>query len=218
VPAAPTLGAVAGTSRPRVAGEREEEILDATVRLLVDVGYDKLTLDAVAGEARASKATLYRRWKGKAELVVDAVHRSKACGGPLDADTGSLRGDLLALACRTGGLIDTVPLSVFVGLMSAMHHDADLMVAVHERFLGPRIDLATRVLERARRRGEIGPAVDIRLLAAVLPAIVMYRRLVLGEHVDRRFVARIIDEVVLPSANGPGSVSETLHPTPRREL
>ena len=77
---------------PRVEGARESEILDATVRLLVDVGYDKLTLDAVAAEARASKATLYRRWKGKADLVVDAVHRAKACGGPLDVDTGSSAG------------------------------------------------------------------------------------------------------------------------------
>jgi AcrR family transcriptional regulator len=208
VPVTPTLGSTPGATRPRVEGAREEEILDATVRLLVEVGYDKLTLDAVAAEARASKATLYRRWDGKAELVVDAVHRSKACGGPLDPDTGSLRGDLLALACRTGGLTDAVPLSVFAGLMSAMHHDADLMAAVHERFLGPRIEMATRVLERARQRGEIGQAVDIRLLAAVLPAIVLYRRLVLGQHIDRRFVARIIDEVVLPAAH-PSSVSQT---------
>src|SRR5215207_5549403 len=116
-----------GSSRPRVEGEREEEILDATVRMLIEVGYDNLTLDAVATEARASKATLYRRWNGKADLVVDAVHRAKACGGPLDADTGSLRGDLLAMACMAGGLIDDVPLSVFAGLISAMHHDRDLM-------------------------------------------------------------------------------------------
>jgi AcrR family transcriptional regulator len=217
VPVVPTMSAPA-TTRPRVAGEREEEILDATVRLLVDVGYDKLTLDAVAAEARASKATLYRRWKGKAELVVDAVHRSKACGGPPDADTGSLRGDLLAMACMTGGLIDDVPLSVFAGLMSAMHHDPELMAAVHERFLGPRIELATRVLDRARRRGEIGPDVDIRLLVAVLPAMVLYRRLVAGEHIDARFVARIIDEVVLPAARSSRSALPTQKPTQKREF
>jgi AcrR family transcriptional regulator len=217
VPVVPTMGAPA-TTRPRVAGEREEEILDATVRLLVDVGYDKLTLDAVAAEARASKATLYRRWKGKAELVVDAVHRSKACGGPLDADTGSLRGDLLAMACMTGGLIDDVPLSVFAGLMSAMHHDPELMAAVHERFLGPRIELATRVLDRARRRGEIGPDADSRLLVAVLPAMVLYRRLVAGEHIDARFVARIIDEVVLPAARSSRSALPTQKPTQKREF
>jgi AcrR family transcriptional regulator len=218
VPVMPTLGSTPGTTRPRVEGAREEEILDATVRLLVEVGYDKLTLDAVAAEARASKATLYRRWKGKAELVVDAVHRAKACGGPIDVDTGSLHGDLLAMACRTGGLIDEVPLSVFAGLMSAMHHDPDLMAAVHERFLGPRMELATKVLERARLRGEIGPEVDIRLLSAVLPAMVLHRRLVMGEPIDARFVARVVNEVVVPAAHCSRSISQTLHPTTKREL
>jgi AcrR family transcriptional regulator len=214
----PALATAAGASRPRVEGERESEILDATVRLLVDVGYDRLTLDAVAAEARASKATLYRRWNGKADLVVDAVHRAKACGGPLDADTGSLRGDLMAMACCTGGLVDDVPLSVFAGLMSAMHHDPDLMAAVHERFLGPRVELATRVLQRARDRGEIGPDVDIRLLFAVLPAMVLHRRLVMGEPIDARFVARVIDEVVLPAVHRSQSVSDTTNSTPRRDL
>lgn len=216
--ATPSLAAAPRGTRPRVTGEREEEILDATVRLLVDVGYDKLTLDAVAVEARASKATLYRRWEGKAELVVDAVHRAKACGGPLDVDTGSLRGDLQAMACRTGGLIDEVPLSVFAGLMSAMHHDRDLMTAVHERFLGPRIELATRVLERARERGEIGPEVDIWLLSTVLPAMVLYRRLVMGAPIDAQFVTRVIDQIVVPAGHCSRSDSETLNPTTKREL
>lgn len=217
MPAIPGFAAPRGATRPRVAGEREEEILDATVRLLVDVGYDKLTLDAVAAEARASKATLYRRWNSKAELVVDAVHRAKACGGMLDVDTGSLRGDLQALACRVGGLIDEVPLSVFAGLMSAMHHNPDLMTAVHERFLGPRVELAARVLERARERGEIGPEVDIRLLSAVLPAMVLHRRLVMGEPVDARFVTRVIDEIVVPAGHCSRPAAQTLNPT-KREL
>ena len=63
--------------RPRVAGDREDEILDATLDLLLDVGYDRLTMDAVARRARASKATLYRRWDDKPSLVVDAMVRAK---------------------------------------------------------------------------------------------------------------------------------------------
>ena len=80
MPTMPVVGAAPGTTRPRVAGEREEEILDATVRLLVDVGYDKLTLDAVAAEARASKATLYRRWSGLLRRRTDR-RRSTVSGG-----------------------------------------------------------------------------------------------------------------------------------------
>src|SRR3954468_14483852 len=81
--------------RPRVEGEREEQILDATVDLLLEVGYDRLTMDSVAARAKAGKATLYRRWCSKQRLVVDAVNRSKrAVVGP-PPDTGSLRIDLV---------------------------------------------------------------------------------------------------------------------------
>ena len=61
--------------RPRIEGHREQEILDATLEVLADVGYDRLTMDAVATAAKASKATLYRRWSSKAALVIDAVAR-----------------------------------------------------------------------------------------------------------------------------------------------
>ena len=63
--------------RPRVEGEREDEILDATLELLIEVGYDRLTMDSVAKRSRASKATLYRRWETKASLAIDALLRAK---------------------------------------------------------------------------------------------------------------------------------------------
>jgi AcrR family transcriptional regulator len=187
-------------SRPRVEGEREEQILDATVRLLLEDGYDRLTLDAVALEARASKATLYRRWSGKAEIVVDAIARTKRCGGSVDPDPGTLRGDLMAMACCDGGPTDDAPLSVVAGLMSAMKHDHELTRAIQERFLAPRIQIGRIVFERAQRRGEIDPDVDIELLFDVLPGMVMNRRLVLGKPVDDDFIAHVIDDVVLPAA------------------
>src|SRR5690349_8415936 len=89
--------------RPRVEGEREDEILDATVDLLMEVGYDRLTMDAVAREARASKATLYRRWETKASLVVEALARGKTAPHVEEHDTGSLREDLLATFCGHEG-------------------------------------------------------------------------------------------------------------------
>ena len=75
----------------------------------------------------------------------------------------------------------------------------------------------TRVLERARERGEIGAAVDIRLLFAVLPAMVLHRRLVMGEPIDATFVARVVDEVLLPAAHFSGPFSPTPNPTSKRE-
>jgi AcrR family transcriptional regulator len=187
-------------SRPRVEGAREEQILDSTVDLLLEVGYDRLTLDAVAQTARASKATLYRRWRGKADIVVDAIARTKRCAEAVDPDTGTLRGDLMAMACCDGGLTDDAPLSVVAGLMSAMHHDTELKHAIQERFFEPRLRIGRTVLERAQRRGEIDPDVDIELLFGVLPGMVMNRRLVLGQPVDEHFIAHVIDDVVLPAA------------------
>ncbi|MGH3386900.1 MAG: helix-turn-helix domain-containing protein, partial [Nocardioidaceae bacterium] len=97
-------------TRPRVEGDREDEILEAALAVLAEVGYDRLTMDAVATAAKASKATLYRRWTSKAHLVVDAAVRAKGCPMPDDVNTGSLRGDLLAMSTCDGGLTDNVPM------------------------------------------------------------------------------------------------------------
>ncbi len=129
-----------GRQRPRVEGGREEEILEATVAVLAELGYDRLTMDAVATLAKASKATLYRRWSTKADLVVDAISRAKGCPIPEDVDTGSLRGDLIAMSCGDGGFTDELPMSVIAGLVTALHRDADLQKAFQERFLAPRQD------------------------------------------------------------------------------
>ena len=111
----------AGT-RPRVEGERELEILEATLEVLDEVGYDLLTMDAVATRAKASKATLYRRWKGKPELVVAAIMAHK--GDAVVPDTGSLRGDLLAAYCgASGGLDDPLAKSVLSAVVTAMGRD-----------------------------------------------------------------------------------------------
>ena len=75
---------LAASTRPRVEGDREDEILDATLTLLFEVGYDRLTIDAVARRARASKATLYRRWDTKAEP-------GRRRGGPRQAGAGGAR-------------------------------------------------------------------------------------------------------------------------------
>jgi len=94
-PIAPTATHASEGTRPRVEGDREQEIFDATLQVLEEVGYDRLTMDAVASAARASKATLYRRWNGKVALVIDALISQK--GQPVVPDTGTLRGDLHSL-------------------------------------------------------------------------------------------------------------------------
>ncbi|ONI69026.1 TetR family transcriptional regulator [Kribbella sp. ALI-6-A] len=189
-------------SRPRVEGGREEEILDATVELVGELGYDRLTMDAVATAAKASKATLYRRWTTKAELVVDAISRAKGCPMPDDVDTGSLRGDLIALSCSAGGFTDEMPMSVTAGLLTALHRDDDLQQAFQQRFLKPRLELTARLYQRAVERGEIAEDVDVELLSQTLPALVIHHAFVLGVEPTEDLILRVIDHVILPAARG----------------
>src|SRR5436190_9302367 len=109
--------------RPRVEGDREQEILDAALEVLGEVGYDRLTMDAVAQRAKASKATLYRRWNSKATLVVDALASQKTT--PPVPDTGDLRTDLLAAFCGMGGLTDHETTSMFGAVMTALSTDPE---------------------------------------------------------------------------------------------
>ncbi len=196
-----TVSGVVVNRRPRVEGDRETEILDAAVRVLADVGYDRLTMDTVALEARASKATLYRRWQNKATLVVDAVSRAKGIPPPDMPSTGSLRGDLLASWCGREGWSSTLPMSVMGGLMTALHNDEELGAAFREIFLGPRQALARRVFEEALERGEIADGVDLDLVMSLLPAVCVHQEFVLNRTLDDAFVERVIDTVVLPACH-----------------
>jgi AcrR family transcriptional regulator len=188
--------------RPRVEGGREEEILDATVAVVAELGYDRLTMDAVATAAKASKATLYRRWSTKADLVVDAISRAKGCPLPEDVDTGSLRGDLVSMSCGDGGFTDEMPMSVIAGLVTALHRDPDLQKAFQERFLAPRMQVTRKVYERAVGRGEIGPGVDVELLSVTLPALIVHHAYILGVPPTDDLILRVIDNVILPAARG----------------
>jgi AcrR family transcriptional regulator len=189
-----------GAPRPRVEGERESEILDAALVLLCRVGYDRLTMDAVAAEAKASKATLYRRWSGKPSLVVDAILRSKEALQAPEVDTGSLREDLVQMACGHGGLTDTRSAEIMAGLVTALHHDPDFAVEFRTRVLGPKIEIGRRVFERARARGEITADLDLDLLSSALAGIILHRSFVLGLPADEKTVAQVVDEIILPAA------------------
>ena len=189
-----------GGPRPRVEGERESEILDAALALLCRVGYDRLTMDAVAAEAKASKATLYRRWSSKPSLVVDAILRTKEALQAPEVDTGSLREDLVQMACGHGGLTDTRSAEIMAGLVTALHHDPDFAEEFRTRVLGPKIETSRRVFERARARGEITADLDLDLLSSALAGIILHRSFVLGLPADEKTVAQVVDEIIVPAA------------------
>lgn len=188
--------------RPRVEGEREDEILDACVELVIELGYDRLTMDAVAKRARASKATLYRRWESKASLVVEALIRAKQSPHIGDHDTGSLRGDLLSTFCGNKGINETAT-KVLGSVITALSTDADFASEFREKFIAPKIAITQGIYQRALERGEIGPDVDLEMIGPALAGILLHRTFILGVPPDDATIERVVDHVILPAVQHP---------------
>ncbi|WP_406170195.1 TetR/AcrR family transcriptional regulator [Streptomyces sp. NBC_00996] len=150
------MAETATARRSRITPEREAELYAAVLDLLREVGYDALTMDAVAARTKSSKATLYRQWGSKAELVVRAMRHSKP-GNIADIDTGSLRGDFLALLAREDDCVMEQNSALMRALAMAVHSNPDLLKAFRELLIEPEIVEMRKVLQRAVDRGEIRP-------------------------------------------------------------
>jgi AcrR family transcriptional regulator len=192
-----TPGATGHAARPRIEGDRELEILEATLEVLCDVGYDRLTMDAVAARAKASKATLYRRWERKSALVIDALLSTKE--PPALPDTGSLRDDLVGATCRMGGLADEKPVGMLASVMTAVTRDPDFAEDFRARFVGPKIAASRVLFERALEREEIRDDCDLDLMASALAGIVLHRTYVLGEQPTPELITKVIDQIIIPA-------------------
>lgn len=197
-----------GALRPRVVGDREQEIFDATLAVLAEVGYDRLTMDAVAAAAKASKATLYRRWNSKVQLVIEALTAQKS--QPEPPDTGTLRGDLMASFCGIGGMTEHHTMSTFSSVLTAISLDEEFATAFRRDVLGPKIAHVSEIYRRAADRGELCPGVDLEILAPALAGILLHRFFLLGDFPDEDAVARVIDHVILPAATRPTATPQTL--------
>lgn len=175
---------------------RDDALCQAALEVLAEVGYDRLTIDAVAARAGAGKATCYRRWAGKAELVVDAVSRMKA--QPARPDTGTLRGDLVELTCHFHDGDDAFRTGVQAGLVSGLVHDAKLREVFAELFIAPRKAVFRDVFDQAVERGEIAPVPNYELLSDVVPSMVFHQMILTGKPPGPGFVLTVIDQIVLP--------------------
>ncbi|MDF4248927.1 MULTISPECIES: TetR/AcrR family transcriptional regulator [unclassified Streptomyces] len=191
------------TRRSRITPEREAELYEAVLDLLREVGYDALTMDAVAARTRSSKATLYRQWGGKPELVAKAVRHSKP-GRTGDLDTGSLRGDFHALVAREDDCAMEQNSALMRGLFMAVHHNPDLLQAFKELLIEPEMAEFHRVLRRAVDRGEVGadnPALEY--VVHMLIGAFATRALIDDQPPTQAFLASYIDAVVLPALGVP---------------
>lgn len=176
---------------------REAELLAVTLQLLQEHGYDRLSLDVVASTARASKATLYRRWPTKAELVLAAfVEGTRQVA--VDPDTGKLRGDLLRIGEQIRAHVSTHASTIRAVLME-ISRSATLAAMLQEQFLAQRKALMRRVLARAVDRGEIEASAITDDLWDLLPGYLIFRSVLTGRAASRRTVQHLVDNVIIPS-------------------
>jgi AcrR family transcriptional regulator len=189
---------VAAPRRGRITPEREAELYTAVLDLLREVGYDALTMDTVAARTRSSKATLYRQWGGKPELVARAMRHHKP-GSIADADTGSLRGDFYALLAQEDDSALEEMSALMRALSMAMHHHPELRRAFRELLIEPELDEFNRVLRRAVDRGEVradNTALDYvphMMLGALITCTMVEDR-----PPTQAFFRSYLDSVVLP--------------------
>lgn len=174
----------------------DEQLLRATQDLLIEEGFERLTMDAVAKRCGASKATIYRRWPSKTALVVAAA--AALFQAPELPDTGDLREDLMACGrayVQTGGRNAEVLASV----ISASRHDAALQKASQQALGAPYGGLFEGVLSRAVERGLVRADLDLETLAQVFPALAYQKVAARGLLIGEDDVQRVVDGVLLPA-------------------
>ena len=198
------MAAIAMTDTPRQSRggrprdpSRDGVIRAAILRLLADVGYGALTMDAVAAEAGVGKATIYRRWRTKQDLVCDTIadlNRDEASA----PDTGSLEEDLRQLMHRLVAVI-TGPLgAATLSLLSTVPHHPALAEAFRNGPLSVWRTAFDEVWASAVKRGEVAPGASGSVVAEAASALLVQRWLLTGAPVDDAYADEVLDRVVLP--------------------
>jgi AcrR family transcriptional regulator len=197
---------VADVVRRRRGAALEDAILSAAYAELSTVGYQAFSVEGVAARARTGKASIYRRWPTKQELVLDALLEvlptPEQCGIDVDIDTlpddVSTADMLRQLAHVIAGLLSSPAGDAMRAVKCEAFSDPELARAVDERFQEPRRQALIELLRRGVRRGEVRPGADCALVADVLPAMLAHRVILMREAIAESEITEIIEQVVLP--------------------
>lgn len=179
---------------------REAAICEAVLELINETSYESVTMDAVAARAKASKATIYRRWSNKDELLIDAVRRVFAGRDQVAPNTGSLRGDLVAVcALQTN---DSVMVMTNIAAVKALSYAAGtqpaLAAVIRATLEDAQLHSWQLVLSRAHTRGELAIPVSATLVWEVAQAQFCARTAVQTGPIDTAYVEHVIDDVLMP--------------------
>ncbi|KAA5837334.1 TetR/AcrR family transcriptional regulator [Saccharopolyspora hirsuta] len=190
----------AGRGRPRDAS-RDAALRQAAMEVLSQVGYRALTMDAVAAHARAGKATIYRRWDSKLDLVIDTCTQLVQRNIP-EPDRGSIEADLGDFLRSFASFLTGPVGKAAQALVGELPHEPELAAAFRESFLLPQRDVLRRLIERGVRRGEIRADAPIDTVVEITGACLIYRLMLTDEPLDTGFVDRLVNEALLPLLHG----------------
>jgi AcrR family transcriptional regulator len=164
---------------------------------MAEVGYRALTMDAVAARARAGKATIYRRWDSKLDLVIDTcnqlVRREIA-----EPDTGSLEGDLRDFLLSFTAFLTGPVGKAAQALVGELPHEPDLAAAFRDTFLTNQRNVLVGILDRGAARGELREDAPRAMIVELAGAALTYRLMITGDSLDQSFVDRLLNQVLLP--------------------
>jgi AcrR family transcriptional regulator len=188
----------ARAGRPRDP-EVDEAILAATVTLLIEGGYARLTIDRVAAKAAVAKTSIYRRWPSKESLVLDAIRYSRSGERPAVPDTGRLRSDMLGYL-RSLIRYRRAQSEALAAVASEVLANRGLAEVFRRHVLGGVAAGFRVIIERAIERGELAPATDVELLASLPLALIHQHRIATGETADEGLAKRIVDQFFSPAS------------------
>lgn len=183
---------------PLRGAAREKAILDAALELIGEVGYERVTVDAIAARAHSSKTTMYRRWPAKADLVADALRRQAQGDEPRVPDTGSLRQDLLLTVAQIALTLTGAAGPSLLGLLEAIRDDGTLRELIGYQVRERSHDVGRIICSHAVDRGE---SIDMSRSDAVFDiafAQVFTDTLFNGGTPEQAALERLVDQILLP--------------------
>ncbi|PSL57168.1 TetR family transcriptional regulator [Saccharothrix carnea] len=204
-------GRVTGTKSRRRGAQLEQAILDAAWDELREVGYSRLTIEAVAARAGTSKPVIYRRWGGRAELVLAAWARNLPVE-PEPPDTGTLRGDLHTLFSRIAHRADTMMNEMVAGVMGEAFRHPEVAALLGERLANPSplTDTVRTIVDNAVRRGEL-PPVDLPPRVLRLPLdLIRTESMTCGVPAVDETVESLVNDVYVPLLHGLAAVGDAV--------
>ena len=187
------------TRKPNARAERSKQaILDATRELMnSEGGVRTLTVEAVAARSGVAKTTIYRRWRDKWELALDAVMIDMLPRFANPSDVGDTRKELTTFLDSVTKLWASPPYGpAMQGLISEIATEPELARVYREQVVEPRREQLRPVIERGIARGDLRPGTDLRLAHELLVGPILYRLLLSGPPLDRKLTTSLVDAVL----------------------